>query len=335
MKFQVSYKNGEQTGEGVFDAADKFALFTELKKENLSLIKFSKAGGGSMNIKIPFIGNNIGFHDRIIFAKNLGSMLKAGLSLSRALQVIEKQSKSEKMKNMVGAVIKSVAEGKTFHDALVAFPDTFNSLFISMVRAGEESGSLSESLALVANQMEKNYTLVKKIKGAMIYPAIVLTVMIIIAVLMLILVVPTLTSTFKELNAPVPASTQVILDLSSTVLNHYILLSVGVLIFISGIVYAFRTSWGKRLFEIVILRLPVIGQLTKETNAARTTRTMSSLLSSGVEVVKSVQITKDVIQNSFYKKVLEELERVIQKGEPISGILEQHEISTRLLWLKW
>ncbi len=326
MKFKVSYKNGEQIGEGVFDAADKFALFAELKKENLSLIKFSKAGGsGSLNIKIPFIGNKIGTHDKIIFAKNLGSMLKAGLALSRGLQVIEKQSKSEKMKNMLGVVIKSVAEGKTFHDALESFPDTFNSLFISMVRAGEESGSLSESLMLVANQMEKNYTLAKKIKGAMIYPAIVITLMLVIAVLMLIFVVPTLTSTFKDLNAPIPGSTQVILDISSTVINHYVLLSLGVILFISGFVYVFRSSWGKKLYEIIILRLPVIGVLTKETNSARTARTMSSLLSSGVDMVKAVQITKDVIQNSFYKTVLDQMAAVIQKGEPISGIFEQHE----------
>ncbi|MFA6463546.1 MAG: type II secretion system F family protein [Candidatus Paceibacterota bacterium] len=326
MKFKVTYKNGDNVGEGVFEAQDKFALFSELKKEGLSLIKFSEVNKFNLNINLPFLGvNKLKFHDRIIFARNLGSMLKAGLSLSRALQVIEKQSKAPKMKSVLNDLIKNVAEGKTLHHALGLYPDNFNSLFTSMVKAGEESGSLSDSLKLVADQMEKNYNLIKKVKGAMIYPAIILCVMTAVGVLMLLFVVPGLTSTFTELHAELPLSTQIVLSLSSLIRDHYVLFVVGIISIIFIFISIIRTKQGKYFFDKLLIGMPVVGEIVKQTNAARTTRTMSSLLASGVEVVKSAQITRDVLQNSQYKNIMEKVSVAIQKGEPISKVFEKYE----------
>ena len=326
MKFKVTYKNGENFGEGIFDAQDKFSLFTELKKEGLSLIKFSEIKKINLNINIPFLSSNkIKFHDRIILARNLGSMLKAGLSLSRALQVIEKQSRSPKMKSVLNSLIKSVAEGKTLNQALSIYPENFNSLFTSMVKAGEESGSLAESLKLVADQMEKNYTLVKKVKGAMIYPGIILCVMTAIGVLMLLFVVPSLTATFSELHTDLPLSTQVVLGFSNLLRDHYILMVIGLAAIISGFVSVIHTKDGKKVVDRSLLKIPVIGEIVRQTNAARTARTMSSLLAAGVEVVKCAQITRDVLQNSLYKDVMDKVSLAIQKGEPISKVLENYE----------
>ncbi|MEI8337749.1 MAG: type II secretion system F family protein [bacterium] len=326
MKYKVTYKNGDNVGEGVFEAPDKFELFIELKKEGLSLIKFSEIKKHNLNINIPFLGGGkIKFHDRIILARNLGSMLSAGLSLSRALQVIEKQSRSPKMKSVLGVLIKNIAEGKTLHDSLGKFPENFNTLFTSMVKAGEESGSLSDSLKLVADQMEKNYTLMKKVKGAMIYPAIILFVMISIGILMMVFVVPGLTATFTELHADLPFSTQVVLWLSNTLRDHYMLLAAGLAAFIFAFMTIIRTKEGKWFVDRLLVKIPVIGEIVVQTNAARTARTMSSLLASGVEVVKCAQITREVLQNSLYRDVMEKVSLAIQKGEPISKVLEKYE----------
>ncbi|MEI6478660.1 MAG: type II secretion system F family protein [bacterium] len=325
MKFKVTYKHDNNIGEGVFDAQDKFALFNELKKEGLTLIKFSEVKNYNINIDIPFLTGKIKLHDKIIFARNLGSMLQAGLSLSRALQVIEKQSRSPKMKSVLSSLIKDVAEGKTFNHSLEVFPKDFDSLFISMVKAGEESGSLSDSLKLVADQMEKNYNLIKKVKGAMIYPAIIFCVMIIIAVLMLLFVVPSLTATFTELHADLPFSTKVVLGISEMIRDHYLIMILVLILVVSSFISVIRTKKGKRVVDMFLVKIPVIGEIVKQTNAARTTRTMSSLLSSGVEVVKSAQITRDVLQNSLYRDVMERVSVTIQKGDPISKVLENYE----------
>ena len=326
MKFKVTYKNGDNVGEGVFEAEDKFSLFSELKKENLSLIKYSEIKKNIWNINIPFLGGGkIKFHDRIILARNLSSMLNAGLSLSRALQVIEKQSRSSVMKNTLSAIIKNVSEGKTLHQSLGLYPENFNSLFVSMVRAGEESGSLSESLKLVADQMEKNYTLMKKVKGAMIYPGIILCVMVIIGALMLVFVVPSLTATFSELHAELPFSTQIVLGLSNILKDHYVILILSLVIFIFVFISIIHTKKGKYVVDRLLVKIPIIGEIVIQTNSARTARTMSSLLASGVEVVKCAQITRDVLQNSLYRDVMEKVSLAIQKGEPISRVLENYE----------
>ena len=325
MKFKVTYKHNGNIGEGVFDAQDKFFLFSELKKEDLSLIKFSEIKKHDLNINIPFLTKGIKFHDKIIFARNLGSMLKAGLSLSRALQVIEKQARSPKLKTVLGTLIKNVSEGKSLNQSLELFPKDFDSLFTSMVRAGEESGSLPESLKLVADQMEKNYVLLKKVKGAMIYPAIILCVMTAIAVLMLMFVVPSLTATFTELHADLPFSTQIVLDLSNLIKNHYILLVIILALIVFAFYSVIRTKEGKKVVDKLLIKIPVIGEIVRQTNSARTTRTMSSLLSSGVEVVKCAQITRDVLQNSQYRDVMDKVSLAIQKGEPISKVFESFE----------
>ncbi len=325
MHYKVSYKTFDgHDAQGVFEADDKFALYEQLKKENFTPIDISENEGHTA-LSIPFFGNKINFHEKIIFAHNLGSMLKAGLALSRALQVMEKQAKKEKIKSLLRDLQSSVAQGKTLHEGMEKFPDAFNSLFIAMVRAGEEGGSLAESLQLVSSQMEKTYALIRKVRGALIYPAIVILVMIGIAILMLVLVVPGLTKTFSDLNVELPFSTRLVIGTSDFIKNHYVLAIVLLVGAIAAVSSLLKTPQGKRFFDNFILKIPVVGPLIKETNAARTTRTLASLISSGVEVVKAAEITRDVLQNSFYKDVVGEVANVIQKGEPMSSIFEKHQ----------
>ena len=158
----------------------------------------------------------------------------------------------------------------------------------------------------------------------MIYPGIIFSVMIVIGILMMIFVVPSLTATFKELNTPLPASTQFIIAISDFLRDHY-LISFG-LIFavISGFIYGSKTPAGKKTLDYLALHLPIISGITQETNAARTARTMSSLLSAGVDVVLAAQITKEVLQNSYYKSVLDEVIKYVQKGDSIATIFAAH-----------
>ena len=205
------------------------------------------------------------------------------------------------------------------------FPDVFSPLFISMVSAGEQGGNLAESLKIVSQQMESSYLLRKKIKSAMVYPIIVLSTMFIIGILMLVFIVPTLTATFKELNVALPISTQVIIFISDFLRNHYLIsLIIFVVISMGGYIIK-KTKFGKRFFDYIALHIPLISPIVKEINSARTARTLASLLSSGVELIESVQITGMVLQNSYYKEVLEEAEKEVQKGIPLSALFIKKE----------
>lgn len=192
-----------------------------------------------------------------------------------------------------------------------------------MVSAGEQSGTLSDSLKVVALQMEKSYALQKRVKGAMMYPSIIFIVMILIAVLMLTYIVPTLMKTFTELKLDLPASTRFVLWLSDMFNNNGLMLLLTIIVVIATYIMWARSAGGKKIIHYAILKIPIIGEIIKEVNSARTARTLSSLLTSGVDMVESVRITKDVLQNVHYKAVLERTGDAIQKGEPISKIFTE------------
>ena len=328
MKFKYSAVNSRgETYEGVKEAPDKFAFYRLLKKDGDSILwvkEMKKGGLSSLNFNFSLFGR-IKMHDKIIFARNLGGMIEAGLSLSRALMVLERQTKNKKLKDTYKALNDSISAGKTFHEAMAEFPAVFNTLFISMVKAGEEGGNLAGALKQIASQTEKTYLLQKKLKGAMIYPAIIVSVMILIGILMMILVVPSLTATFKELNAPLPASTLFIIGLSDFLAHNYILSALIILVVAAVLYFGAKTKKGKRFIDFLSLHIPVVAPLIKESNAARTTRTLSALLHSGVDLILATQITGDVIQNSYYKRVLKEAEIRVTKGEPISTLFLEKE----------
>ena len=323
--FKAAKKNGE-TYSGEREAADKFDLFKQIKKDGDVLISYEEAHSNVFSaIKLPSFLSRIKTQEKITLARNLGGMIEAGLALSRAIQVIEHQSKNKKLKGVLTQLNESVRGGKAFHQALEEFPSVFNALFISMVKAGEESGNLASSLKQIADQIEKNYLIQKKVKGAMMYPGIILCLMIAIGALMLVFVVPSLTATFADLGSELPASTKFIIWMSDFLKNQYIfaiilLIGAGV-----GLYYGLKTELGKHYFSFVILHLPVIGNIVKETNAARTARTMSSLLSSGVDLILAIDITSDVLQNPFYKKVLGQAHIAVEKGQPLSEVFITNE----------
>lgn len=325
-----TYKAKKTTGEtyeGKVEVENKFELYDQVRSERATLISYEekKAGFSDKFEKINNFFSRIKLTDKIIFARNLGAMIEAGLSLSRALSVMERQTRNKKFKMVLESLIDKVNQGQTFASALEAHKDVFPPIFISMVKAGEESGGLADSLKVVSSQLEKSYDLQRKIRGAMTYPAIIIGVMVLIGILMLMYVVPTLTATFKELGVELPLSTRIVVGTSDFLSSHVILSFAVLIAFAGGAVWSLRTKVGKRAFEWTILRVPVIKEMVKEANSARTARTLSSLLSAGVEVVHAISITKEVVQNSYYKSVLEEAEGAIQKGRPISEIFGEHE----------
>ncbi len=325
MKFKVICKTSEGgTTELIQEASDKFELFRDLKKNGLEPISVNALKATSSRFSLSF-GSQLKMHDKIIFARNLGSMLKAGLALSRALQVIERQTKNKKIKKMLMDIESTVSAGGTLHDALEKFPKTFTDLFVAMVRAGEESGSLAGSLSMIGEQMDKTYTIQRKVRGALIYPAVIFAVMIIIGVLMLTIVVPSLAATFKELNSDLPASTQFIINLSEFIKGHYIIAFLLVISFVVSFMFFAKSVFGKKILDQVVLKIPVVGVLIVQTNAARTARTFSSLLSAGVPVIRAAEITGEVLQNVYYKKVIEEVKKVIEQGAPVSSVFQKYE----------
>lgn len=325
------YKAKRADGEiykGEKEAKDRYDLYKILKQEGDEIIDVKeKREKGAMtkgfNISLPFL-HSVKMQEKITFARNLGSMIKAGLSVSRALSVMERQTSNKELKKILISIQKNINEGKTLSESLKVHSNVFNSIFVSMVSAGEQSGTLSESLQIVAIQMDKSYSLQRRIRGAMMYPSVILFAMILIAVLMLTYIVPTLMKTFTELKLELPLSTRFVLGASNLVRDNGLLVFLVAVLLIGGIIIWSKRDSGKKFFHYLILKIPIIGNIIKEVNTARTARTLSSLITSGVDMVESIRITMDVVQNVYYKKVLEKAGDIIKKGEPISKVFSEN-----------
>jgi type IV pilus assembly protein PilC len=329
MKYKyVLERHGERI-EGEQEAGSKGDLFDAIKQVGDTLISVDEVHSrASLNINLDGLIaklNRVKAEDKINFAKNISSMISSGLSMSRALSVIKRQTKNPKFKQIIEAVENDIASGKGFADSLAEHPEVFSRIFTAMARAGEESGQLSNSLKTVGEQMERTNTLKKKIKGAMMYPSVIMVAMVIIAILMLMYVVPSLTATFKELDTELPGSTKFIIFISDALQNNTLVVFGGFFLIVAVLVFGLRTEKGKKALNTAVLYLPVVSGLVKESNSATTARTLSSLLSSGVDVSQAIEITKEVVQNHHYKVVLDAAKVAIQKGKPLSEVFIQNE----------
>jgi type IV pilus assembly protein PilC len=320
---------GETTdGEKVTNtvsATDRFVVYGIAREQGHTVTTVEETSGFSLkrflNVeKLNYMLSRVKADELVMVTRNMGSMLTAGLTVSRALSVIQRQTKNPRLQGVMKKVIARINQGDQFNEALKEFPEVFDDLYVSMIAAGEESGNLAESLKTLAVQMERASNLKKKIKGAMIYPAIVITVMFVIAVLMMIYVMPQITGVFKGMDKELPATTQFLIGTSDLLVEHT-LLSLGSMFgVIFGFIYFLRSRIGKFGMSWLVTRLPVIGDMAKEANAARTARTLSSLLNSGVDVMQSLTITEDVLQNVFYKRILREARTRVEKGTALSEV---------------
>jgi len=328
MKFRATIrKDGAPDETRVVEAESRFDVYSQVNNEGGSvalLEELNEFSFGRLSRFNIYIGTGVKRIEVIRTAKNLSAMLGAGLSLSRALSVIERQSDNKRLKAVATGLSESIKKGSSFHEALAAYPKVFPELFIAMARAGEESGSLSEALSIVGLQMERSEELRRKIKGAMIYPAIVVTAIIIVAVLMLIYVVPTLTKTFIDLGVQIPLATRVIVAISNFMVAHSILVLATIVLLVAGSIAFVRSRVGGSIVLAGALHLPVVGELVRETYAARASRTLSSLLSSGVPILDALSITKDVVRANIFAKVIEEAEARVKKGDLLSVSFSEH-----------
>ncbi len=304
------------------EAQDRFALARDLKlRGNIPIsIEEKKENYFDVMMLLKRILGRVKVSELIILTKNLSGMLRAGLSLYRALSVLEKQTKNTTLSKILISLSSDINSGETLSSGLAKFPNVFSKLFVSMTRAGEESGNLAGALSEVGMNLEKAHSLTKKVKGALIYPGVILSAMVVIGILMFAFVVPTLASTFKELGVVLPPSTRALIFMGNFFSNNLILTFVLLIVFTVGLIKLLRSKFMEKYVDFVFIRLPIVGSLSKELNTARTARTMASLLLSGVSITRAIEITEDVVQNIYYKKVLIDARTAIEKGAPFSAV---------------
>ena len=318
------------TGEsksGAVEAKDEHQLARTLRGEGLLLIRAEleeKKIKKKLEISLPFFGG-VSLTEKLFFTRNLQVMIAAGFPLPRAMTTLASQTKSKKFKTSLLDIGEEITKGKTFSDSLAKYPNIFSELFLGMVKVGEESGTLEDVLKTLSRQMERENDLKSKITGAMIYPAVIISAMIGIGIMMLIMVVPKLAETFKELDVELPITTKIVIGLATFLTQkwYFVIIILFVLVFLFW--QAIKTKSGKKIIDTLTLKIPIISPIIRKTNSAYTARTLSSLISAGIPIVMALEITAGSLGNIFYKSALTEAAEKVRKGEKLSEALKPYE----------
>lgn len=266
---------------------------------------------------------NIKIQDKIFFTQNLEIMIKTGFSIAEALKAIVEQTPKKQFKKILTEIQERVEGGENFSNCLRNYPRIFSELYVSMIETGEISGKLEESLRQLTIQMKKNHTLVMKVKNALTYPVIVLIAMVGIGTAMLFFVVPKITAVYSESGYQLPLATKIVIGISDFVVNNFIYVIVGLVILIVFLVKIFSLPRPKRALHKFILRLPIAGSIIKKINIARFARTLASLLSTDIPIVKSFQVISKTLGNTAYKDFIANASEKLKKGVSVFDIIKE------------
>lgn len=330
MKFLYSAttKMGDKVRANV-EAPSRQAALQMLKVEKLTVTSLVLVERGRQ----IYIGG-ITTVQKVVFTKHLAIMLRAGIALDEALNILAAQSKG-KMYDVLVKVRKEVESGTRLADALSKHPGVFNQYYVSMVRAGEESGNLTENLEQLSNRYAKDYELRQKAQGAMLYPALVLGLTFALGMVIALFVLPKLTGLFSSFKYDLPWYTKLLIFAANFLANYGLIAVVLAIASIVLFVWIVRQPFAAPVVHRIYLRLPIMGGISRTVNLARFSMVFGSLLKSGVPITQSVTITGNVLGNIAYREALQKAVKRVDTGEPLSSILEESNLfplfATRML----
>lgn len=330
----VVYKYVGKTRAGVSQAGEVTAATKEeaavlLRRQNIVATSIKpKSSGLGMEISIPGFGGKVKDKDIVVFTRQFATMIDAGLPIVQCLDILTKQTENKKLGTVIGKVREDLESGMTLTDAMKKHPKVFDDLYTNMVAAGETGGILDTILNRLAIYIEKAMKLKRKIKGAMIYPAVVVFVAVIVVAILMVYVVPILGKMFSELGGTLPLPTRMVLGMSNFASSWWGggLILLGAISFFTTIWVVYRSEKGKRFIDGVTLRLPVFGILLRKYTVARFSRTLGTLVSSGVPILDGLQITARTAGNKVIEEAVMETRARVSEGKTLAEPLEQSKV---------
>lgn len=321
--YYVAKDMNGRTVSGKLDALSESEVGDALHKKELIIVSIEAVKG---KVKLPAKDRKVKLDDLIAFVRQLATLVDAGVTLVHALNIMTGQVENKTLKGIIMAMQQDIEEGLSFSEALAKYPGVFSELFMNMVRAGEISGSLPEVLNRLATYLEKSAALNRKIRSSLVYPAVVITMSIIITAVLLLKVVPIFKGIFDMLGGRLPLPTRVLI-MTSDILRNYFLLSV---ILLAAVFFLFKkfinTDKGRYIFDMEKLKMPVLGPLLSKLAIAKFTRTFATLVKSGVAILSTLEIVAKTAGNKVVEEALQQCSRGVRTGEPISQPLSKSKI---------
>lgn len=318
--FEYTAKNvqGGQIIKGTLDVASRDEVIAHIRKNRMTLVSVREAPK-SLNISF---GGGVTTRDVVIFTRQFATMINAGLPLVQSLNILAQQTENKKLAEVTKAVVYDVEAGNTLADALAKHPKAFSDLYTNMVAAGEAGGILDTILVRLATFLEKNDAIVRKVKGAMVYPAVIISVAMLAIAILLIFVIPTFEEMFASVNMELPLPTRAVIGMSNILTNWWWAIIGGFVAVVFALRSYYATLSGKKVIDGLALNAPILGDLLRKSAVSRFTRTLGTLLSSGVSILDGLEITAKTAGNRVIHDAVMSSRQSIAGGDTIAGPLQ-------------
>ena len=314
--YQGRTASGVQNGE--IEAPDRSSAVGELRRRAILVTKIAEKTAPKMSFKF---GGKVKDKEMAIFTRQFSTMIDAGLPLVQCLNILAEQSESKTLRSVTGQVARHVEAGSTLADALRRHPRTFDDLFTNLVEVGEAGGILDVVLQRLAAYIEKAAALKRKVKAAMVYPCAIIGVAMLVVIFMLTFVIPTFAQMFKDLGADLPLPTKIVMLLSDFVRSYILLLIAGMIGAVMALRSYYRTEGGRGTIDALMLKLPVFGTLVRKVAVARFTRTLGTLVQSGVPILDGLRITARTAGNKVVEKAVLQCRAAVTEGKTLADPL--------------
>jgi type IV pilus assembly protein PilC len=305
--------------KGEIEAADRTTAVGELRRRAILVTQINEKAAGKAPVRI---GSKVKDRDMAIFTRQFSTMIDAGLPLVQCLNILAEQSESKNLRAVTSTVARNVEQGSTLAESLRKHPRTFDDLFTNMVEVGETGGILDVILQRLANYIEKAAALKRKVKSAMVYPASIIAVAFLVIVFMLTFVIPTFAAMFKEMGAELPLPTRIVIWLSDFVRGYILLILAGLVGCVFGLRSYYRTDNGKSTIDALLLKVPIFGTLIRKVAVARFTRTLGTLVQSGVPILEGLRITASTAGNKVVERAVLQCRASVTEGKTLAEPLK-------------
>ncbi len=324
-KFSWEGKNrAGKVQKGTMEAPDEAAVIAALRRQGILPSRIKERGKGlDMEIKIPGLEPKVTTKDLVVFTRQFATMIDAGLPLVQCLDILARQQANKTFKKILTEVKESVESGSTFADALAKHPKAFDELYVNLVAAGEVGGILDTILNRLAAYIEKALKLKKQVKSAMTYPATVVGIAIIVIAVILVFVIPQFEKMFRDFGGELPAATQFVIELSNFFKNYIVAIIIGLVVLVVGFKRIYATKRGREVIDELALKLPVFGILIRKVAVAKFSRTLGTMISSGVPILDGLEIVAKTAGNKTVEKAIYQVRASISEGKTIAEPLEK------------
>jgi len=304
---------------GLAEAASEDLAAESLQEKGLSIISL-KEESRSVGLDFNLILNRVSVKDIVIFSRQFSVMTSANVTVVQALKILVEQTDNARFRMIISEIAYEVDGGSRLSDALAKRPNIFSDFYVSVVRSGETSGRLDEVLNYLADEMEKDYDMMSKIKGAMIYPVFVLFGLGAVGIVMMVFVVPKLTSILAESGGELPIATKILIAVSGFLTHYWWMLIMAIIGLVAGLRFYSQRPRGRRVLDAFKLRVPIFGKLFQRIYLVRFTRSFNTLIVGGVSITEGLRITADVVNNQVYKELIQETVKEVEDGNSISSV---------------